>query len=578
MLLPLAAFLVFEACGAPDGPSDATTASSSPALPSTPASTGPFEPMAWPLPGGGAPCGQGQPPDGEHAAYAGMLQRVKAIDSRTVEFRLCAPDVAFPARLAAAAFAINDTAWLQSHIDPAQEGGQAIVEEVNGTGPYRLEAFEPGSQVTLARNDAYWGDAAVNERLIVRGQGDPDARFRELLDGSVDGADDLTADALEAIESDVILQAVPRAGMNVFYVGFTNTFAPFDNLLVRRAIAIGIDRRAIVRELYPPGSEVASYFSPCAITDGCAGHPWFEFDAPAARQLLADAGFPEGFATTIQYRDVPRVYLPNPTAVATAIQAQLLENLNITAELQVVPEDTFLSTVDEGRADGIHLLGRNVSVPEVASVLDPHFGVSASREFGTPIDGLADVLATGASTVDPAARTAAYTEANTLIRTNVPLVPIAHAGTLSGYLADVAGAVASPVRYERFAAMRPGDRSQLVWLAAEAPEGLYCPDETSAAAFLVCSQLNEGLFGFVPGTAAVVPMLAETCEAGADLIVWRCTLRPGVTFHDGAALDANDVVLSFAAQWDADHPLHRGREGTFRPFIEAFGGLLNPPG
>jgi peptide/nickel transport system substrate-binding protein len=61
------------------------------------------------------------------------------------------------------------------------------------------------------------------------------------------------------------------------------------------------------------------------------------------------------------------------------------------------------------------------------------------------------------------------------------------------------------------------------------------------------------------------------------LTTWRCTLRPGVTFHDGTALDANDVVLSFAAQWDADHPLHRGREGTFQPFIDVFGGLLNPP-
>jgi ABC-type transport system substrate-binding protein len=50
-----------------------------------------------------------------------------------------------------------------------------------------------------------------------------------------------------------------------------------------------------------------------------------------------------------------------------------------------------------------------------------------------------------------------------------------------------------------------------------------------------------------------------------------------VRFHDGTTLDANDVVLSFAAQWDAEHPLHAGREGRFQPFIDTFGGLLNPP-
>ena len=116
-----------------------------------------------------------------------------------------------------------------------------------------------------------------------------------------------------------------------------------------------------------------------------------------------------------------------------------------------------------------------------------------------------------------------------------------------------------------------------MFLAADAPNGLYCADETSAVAQLVCAQVSEGLYGFEPGSAGVAPALAQACEPNPELTTWRCTLRPGVTFHDGTALDANDVVLSFAAQWDADHPLHRGREGTFQPFIDVFGGLLNPP-
>jgi ABC-type transport system substrate-binding protein len=157
------------------------------------------------------------------------------------------------------------------------------------------------------------------------------------------------------------------------------------------------------------------------------------------------------------------------------------------------------------------------------------------------------------------------------------MIPIAHAGSMSAYRADVDGAQASPVRYERFAAMTPGDRHQFVWLTSAEPEGLYCADETAAVAQLVCSQLTEGLYAFVAGGASVAPALAETCGPNPELTTWTCTLRTGVTFHDGAALDANDVVLSFAAQWDAEHPFHRGREGRFQPFIDTFGGLLNPP-
>lgn len=574
MLLLVAASLIGQACGEPSQP---TTSGPPPSSQSAPAaqSAGAFEPMAYP-PDGDAPCDQAQPPDADHTAYAGSFRRIRAIDARTVEFELCAPDVAIPTRLAFAAFAVNDTAWLQSHVDPGRAGAQAIVGEVNGTGPYRLEGWNRGSDITLVRNDAYWGTPARNERLIVRWRDEAPGRLGELQAGSVDGIDDVGPGDVETLES-VALQAVARAGLNVFYVGFNSTYAPFDNAKVRQAIAMGIDRDRIVQAFYPPGSEVASHFSPCAIPHGCAGDGWYEFDPSAARQLLADGGFPDGFETTIQYRDVPRPYLPDPTAVAVELQAQLLTNLNIRADLQVLPEETFLTTVDEGRADGIHLLGRLASIPEASSLLDPHFGAGASREFGASIDALVDALTAGAATVDEAARTAAYTDANAAIRTNVPMIPIAHAGSMTAYRADVAGAQSSPVRYERFAAMTPGDRRQLVWLTGAEPEGLYCADETAAVAQLVCSQVTEGLYAFVPGSAAVAPALAEICEPNPELTTWTCTLRTGVAFHDGSALDSNDVVLSFAVQWDAEHPLHRGREGQFQPFVDTFGGLLNPP-
>ncbi len=573
--LLLAAALIGGACGEPSQPSGSGTLPSQTAA-TAPASTGPFEPMVWP-PDGDAPCDQLDAPDAAHAAYGGAIRRIRALDTSTVTFDLCAPDAAFPTRLALIPFAINDTEWLLSHIEPGGSGEQAIVRDSNGTGPYRLENWNRGSDVSLARNDAYWGTAARNERLILRWSDDAAGRTGELRSGAVDGADDLGRLGLEAVADDIELKAVPRAGLNTFYVGFNNTYAPFDKVKVRVAIALGLDREKIVESLYPPGSEVATHFSPCAISFGCAGDPWYGFNPSSARQLLAEAGYPDGFTTTIQYRDVARAYLPDPTAVATEIQAQLLANLNITAELEVLPEETFLTTVDEGGADGIHLLGRTASVPEVSTLLDPHFGAGASKEFGTSIDALVDALTAGAATIEGAARTTAYTEANNAIRTNVPMIPIAHAGMLPIFRVDVDGAVTSPLRTERFADMTPGDRRQLVWLAADEPEGLYCADEPSSVAQLACAQVSEGLLAFEAGNATVRPALATACEPVPELTSWTCTLRSAVRFHDGATLDANDVVLSFAAPWDAEHPLHAGRTGTFQPFIDTFGGLLNAP-
>lgn len=491
-------------------------------------------------------------------------------------FELCAPDVAFLSKIASPALGINDTGWLQTHIDPGASGTQAIVSEVNGTGPYRLESWNHGVEVSLARNETYQGPTPANERLIVRWQNDAARRLADLQGGTVDGIDDVDPAGNATVTDDVGLGLEARPGMNVFYMGFTNTFAPYDNEKVRRAIAMGIDRQRIVETAFPPGSEVASHFTPCAIPHGCAGDDWYAYDPTLAKEMLAEAGYPNGFDTTIQYRAAPRPYLPDPAGVAQALQAQLLENLGIRAELVVVPEETFIAEVDAGKLDGIHLLGQTAPYPDVTAFLDPRFGPGASDEFGKKFADVGKALTGGNTTGAAAKREAAYVKANDAIRSHVPMIPIARTGSAAAFRADVDGASASPLRLESFARMTPGDRRQFVWSTTSEPAGLYCADETEAVAMLICSQVVESLYAYEPTSAATVPSLAERCSPNPELTVWTCTLRPGVLFHDGSRLDANDVVLSYAVQWDADHPRHRGREGTFSQFASWFGGLLNP--
>lgn len=80
---------------------------------------------------------------------------------------------------------------------------------------------------------------------------------------------------------------------------------------------------------------------------------------------------------------------------------------------------------------------------------------------------------------------------------------------------------------------------------------------------------------FAPGTADLVPALAEKWEANADATVWTFNLRKDVKFHNGAALDANDVVATFVSQWDAKSPNHVGRTGSFEYFGALFGNFMN---
>jgi ABC-type transport system substrate-binding protein len=559
--------VIVAACGGAATPSPSASEAPS-AAPSEAPTEAPFEALVYPE-SGEAPCGV--------EPYTGQFKKITAVDAKTVVFDLCVPDVAFLSKIAFSSFAINDTAWLEANIDPAATEGQKIVDNMNGTGPFKLEAWNRGTDVTLVRSDTYWGEKAGSEKLIVRWSPEAAQRLVELQAGTADAIDNIGPTDFEIVEGDANLQIKPREALNIFYLGMNNTFPPFDNEKVRQAISLGIDRARIVDNFYPPGSEVASHFTPCSIPNACEGDPWWDFDPAAAKQLLADAGFPNGFKTKIQYRDVVRGYLPNPTVVATDVQAQLKANLGIDAEIEVQESGTFLDNADNGTLDGIHLLGWTGDYPDMTNFLDYHFGAGSSKQFGNKFDDITSALQEGASGTSDAARQPAYEAANNAIRTHVPMIPIAHGGSALAFRADVEGAHASPLGNESFEVMTPGDRNQLVFIQNGEPPGLYCADESDGEALRVCEQVLESLYAYEVGGTAAIPSLAEKCEPNAELTQWTCTLREGVTFHDGATLDANDVVLSYAVQWDAAHPLHLGRDGSFTYFPSLFVGFLNPP-
>ena len=557
--------IVVAACGG-------TTATPSPASPTTEptaaVSEAPFEAMTYPETGE-APCGT--------APYTGNIKKISATDATTVVFDLCTPDVAFLSKIAFSAFGINDADWLREKIDPSQNENQPIVSEVNGTGPYKLVAWNRGSDVTMERFDGYWGEAAKTQTAILKWNTEAAQRLVELQAGQVDGIDNVGPTDFPTVEGDSNLKLVPRTGLNVFYIGFNNKFAPFDNEQVRQAIAMGIDRARIVNTFYPPGSEVASHFTPCDIPNACVGPDWYEFDAAAAKQMLTDAGFDFSKTYPLSYRAAVRGYLPDPPVIATEIQAQLKTNLGIDVQLDLQDDTTYLDNADEGLLEGLHLLGWGADYPDMTNFLDYHFGAGASAQFGDKFPDITAALAEGAAGTSDAAREPAYATANELIKQHVPMIPVAHGGSGLAYRADVDGAHASPLSNEKFSVMAPGDRTQLVFSQNGEPGGLYCADETDGEALRACEQMIESLYAYETAGTAAEPALAESCTPNTELTQWTCKLRAGVTFHNGATLDANDVVLTYAVQWDAAHELHKGRDGSFTYFSALFGGFLNPP-
>ncbi|MBL8147421.1 MAG: peptide ABC transporter substrate-binding protein, partial [Anaerolineae bacterium] len=460
------------------------------------------------------------------------------------------------------------------HLLATGGGGEALFRNPIGTGPYALSDWNLGSDIVLTRNDAYWDEPAHEATAIFRWTSESAARLNELLAGTVDGIDNVGTGDFEAIAANPALQLLDRPPLNIFYVGMNRDLAPFDNANVRQAIYHGIDKARIVEQFYPTGSVAATQFMPPLIFGYTEGFEDLSYDPELARQLLADSGLELPLEVTLNYRDVVRTYLPSPGVVATDIQAQLAE-IGINVTIEVMESGAFLDAQDRGELP-FHLLGWGADYPDATNFLDVHFGQGASAGFGEKYPEIVELLNAASVTSDPATRLDLYAQVNALIRDNAIVVPVAHGASGVAYKAGIVGAHASPLGNESLAAMEDPDDDNIVFMQNGEPAGIYCADETDGEALRVCEQITEPLLAYELGGTAVVPALAESFDVSEDGLTWTFDLRDA-TFHDGSAFDANDVVMSYAVQWDAANPLHVGRDGSFGYWTYLFKAFMNAP-
>jgi ABC-type transport system substrate-binding protein len=500
--------------------------------------------------------------------YGGIIKSIEAVDDQTVKFTLCAADPAFPSKIAFSSLGIQSAKHLEAT-------GGAPLDNALGTGAYMVQEWRRGEQLTLVANPHYWGEAPKMKTVIFRWNAEAAARLTSLRAGEADGIDNPDPNDFPSIGSDTSLKLIPREALNVFYIGVNNTKPPLDNEKVRQAIAVGLNRQTIVDKFYPPGSTVASHFTPCSIPGGCEGEAWYDFNLDQAKSLIQESGVQTPIQLRLAYRDVVRGYLPTPGRVAEEIQAQLKE-IGVEVTIDQQESTTFLDNASAGNLE-IFLLGWGADYPDATNFLDSHFGTGANESFGKKWEDVTGPLAQAASLSDPAERNRLYAQANTAIKNHIPMVPVAHGGSATVWRANVEGAHSSPLGNETFKEMSVPGKDNFVWLQNGEPGSLYCADETDGEALRACEQIFDPLLSYKVGGTEVELNLAESYTPNTGLTEWTIKLRPNVKFSDDTPLTARDVLVTYAAQWDTKHPLHKGRTGNFDYWTYLFTQFLNPP-
>jgi peptide/nickel transport system substrate-binding protein len=380
-----------------------------------------------------------------------------------------------PAALALPAFSIQSPEALQQYDADNLSGSEDAIsyseyalEHPTGTGPFRFESWDRGNgEVTLVRNDDYWGDPALLDEIIFRTISDQNTRRQELQAGSIDGYDFVAPADYQSLE-DEGFQVLVRDPFNILYLGFnggnvagTTPNPALQDPRVRQAIAHAIDRETIVNSLLPEGAEAATQFMPPTVEGWADDVTTYEYDPDRARQLLQEAGA-EGTTLRFYYpTEVSRPYLPDPAAMFQVINQNLID-AGFAIEPVALPwNPDYLQAVQSGQAD-IHLLGWTGDYNDAYNFIGTFFAEDqnnqASAEFGAFSNPeIFAALAEADVEPDPAARTERYQEANRLIMDYLPGVPISHSPPALVVAENVQGLEPSPLTAEVFSTVSVTD-------------------------------------------------------------------------------------------------------------------------
>ncbi|MGJ8556476.1 MAG: ABC transporter substrate-binding protein [Sulfitobacter geojensis] len=327
----------------------------------------------------------------QKALYS-AISEVNVVDPMTVEVKLSEPNGNL----------IFNLAWGDAVI-VAPESIEGIKQTPIGTGAFKFDSWTQGDKVELSRNDAYWGDAPVLASATFKFISDPTAAFASVMAEDVDVFSGFPApENLPQFEADPRFQVLVGSTEGETILSTNNKMPPFDNVKVREALAHAIDRQAIIDgAMFGLGTPIGTHFAPHnpAYVDLTAQS---NYDPAKAKALLAEAGFADGFETTL--------HLPPPSYARRGgeiIAAQLAE-VGITAKITNVEWAQWLETVFKGKDFGLTI----VSHTEPMDI-----GIYANPEYYFQYDNkeFQDLIAKFNTTADPEMRGEMMAQAQQII-------------------------------------------------------------------------------------------------------------------------------------------------------------------
>ncbi len=359
------------------------------------------------------------------SVFTEIISHIIAIDEFTLEIQLFAPYAPFLASIASTENSIVSQAAVMHY-------GSDFENNPVGTGPFKFVQWDRNDQIVLQASETHWAGKPAIDRFVFRSIPDNLERYMELQAGNLHVMEFPNPDVLSEIRSDPMLDLLMQPSLNVGYLAMNMEKPPFDNLKVRLAINHAFNKAEIIEELYQGTGIPAKNPIPPTLWSYDDSIEAYPYDPEYAKQLLAEAGYPDGFETTLWALPIPRPYIPNGQALAEILQTQLSD---IGIEATIVTHDwrTYLEKTEQGEHD-MAMLGWSASADpdnflyyllSKNTAVKPALNIAFYRS-----DEMQDVLDRARTSTDRNERIELYKEAQAIFHRDVPWVPLAHAQRL----------------------------------------------------------------------------------------------------------------------------------------------------
>lgn len=355
-----------------------------------------------------------------------VIKSIKALDPMTVEITLNYPEAPFLANLAMPFMSVLSKEYADQ-LTAENKKDQIDLSPV-GTGPFVFQSYTKGSSIKYSAFENFWGKKGNIEKLIFAITPDANVRAQKLKTGECQFAAEPAPTDLHSLKADAKLNVISAPGLNVGYLAMNVTKKPFDNILVRKAVSYALNRKAYIEAIFLGNATVAKNPIPPTIWSYNDSVKDYEYNPEKAKELLKQAGLPDGFETEMWTMPVSRPYNPNGKKMGEMMQADLAK-VGIKVKLITFDWPTYLAKSKTGDHSLIQFgwTGDNGDPDNFLNVLLGCSSVEAGSNYARwchkPFN---DLIQEAKKNTDIKKRTDLYKKAQVIFKEEVPWVTLDH--------------------------------------------------------------------------------------------------------------------------------------------------------